>query len=212
MKRSFVVACALALALVFGLSASAGAGTQVSAEPAAKKGAKKGKSCKKKAGKGKAGKSAAAQAKKKGKSKGCKPKGKKGGNQGKNGAKVPDAPPVAPPAAAVLGDGLYGDPAKLLELNVSNGATTVVLKYVPPGFCAGINYTSQPVPLTKSGDTWTASETRSFTIIGEPANVKWDLTVKEGLAYALNLTLESDSMIGLCKGEGHPTGTLTKVG
>ena len=34
-----------------------------------------------------------------------------------------------------------------------------------------------------------------------------------GLTYALNLTLESTlPVIGLCKWEGHPTGTLAKVG
>lgn len=191
MKRSFAVACVLALTLALGLSTSAGAGT--SAETSAK--SAKGKSCKGKGKKPKAGKSTAtAQAKKKGKSKGCKAKGKAKGTAG-------------------LSDGTYGDAAKSLELNVSGGATTVVLKYVPPGFCAGITYVSEPVPLAKSGDTWTASETRTFSLVGESAKVKWDLSVKEpGLTYALNLTLESDTMIGTCKGEGHPTGTLTKVG
>ncbi|HET6999570.1 MAG TPA: hypothetical protein VFI03_13410 [Solirubrobacterales bacterium] len=210
MKRNFVVACALALALVLGLSATVGASVQGSAEPAAKKGAKKGKACKGKAGKGKAGKSAVASAKKKGKSKGCKPKGKAKGDD--KAPVAPPAPPAGPPAAAPLSDGTYGDPTTSVELTVSGGATTAVLKYVPPGDCVSINYTSQPVTLTKSGDSWTASETRAFSLVGEPANAKWDLTVKEpGLTYVLNFTLESDTLIGFCKWEGHPTGTLTKV-
>ncbi len=202
----------LALALALGLSATVGASVQGGAEPAAKKGTKKGKSCKGKAGK--AGKSAAAtaQAKKKGKGKPCKAKGKSKGKGTDKAAPAP-APAPAPPAATPLSDGTYGDASNLVELNVSGGATSVVLKYVPPGNCVSINYTSQPVTLTKNGDTWTANETRAFSLVGEPANVKWDLTVKEpGLTYALNLTLESNTMIGACKWEGHPTGTLAKVG
>jgi hypothetical protein len=206
MKRYFVVACVLALALALGLSTSAGA--SIYAEASAKP-AKKGKGCK---AKGKAGKSAAASAKpKKGKKKPCKAKGKskpkdKGGDD--------TTPTPAPPAAAPFGDGAYADAVAKLDLNVSSGASTVVIKYVPPGGCVTINYTSQPVTLTKSGDTWTASETRAFSVVGEPANVKWDLTVKEpGLTYALNLTLESTwPVVGLCKWEGHPTGTLVKTG
>lgn len=205
MKRSFVTACVLALTLALGLSASAGA--SVSAEVSAKP-AKKGKACKK--GKGKAGKSAAASAapNKKGKKKPCKAKGKS-----KQKGKDTGEPTPAPPAAATLGDGAFKDAAAKLDLTVSGGATTVVLKYTPPGGCVTINYTSNPVTLTKNGDTWTASETRAFSLVGEPANVKWDLTVKEpGLTYALNFTMDSNTMIGPCKWEGHPTGTLTKVG
>lgn len=219
MKRNFILVCISALVLALGLSATAGA--KVGAEISAKS-AKKGKACKgkagKKAGKHKAGKStaAAARAKKKAKGKSCKAKNKskskgkdKGKGQGASPSPVP--PPVAPPAAIPFGDGTYGDAA--LQLNVSGGGTSVVLKYVPPGGCVSINYTSQPVTLTKNGDTWTASETRAFSIGGEPANAKWDLTVKEpGLTYALNFTLESKTMIGPCKWEGHPTGTLAKVG
>ncbi len=194
MKRNFLLVCVSALVLALGLSTSAAAGlsAEISAKPA-----KKGKSCKKKGGKGKAGKSTAAtaQAKKKGKSKPCKAKG------------------TAPPAAAPLDDGTYGDAAAHLELSVSGGTSTVTLKYTPPGGCVGINYTSLPVTFTKSGATWTANETRAYNFVGDPANVKWDLTVKEpGLTYALNFTFESNSMIGFCKWEGHPTGTLAKVG
>lgn len=200
MKRNFMLVCVSALVLALGLGSGVIASAEVGAQPAAKKGTKKGKGCKGK----KAGKSTAtAQAKKKGKS--CKGKSK---GKGKDTV-TPPAPP-APPAAAPLSDGTYGDPASLLELKVSAG--TVVLKYVPPGFCAGLTYTSQPVPFTKSGDTWMANENRSFSLVGEPAVAKWDLAVKDpGLTYALNFTLESNTMIGLCKGEGHPTGTLVKV-
>jgi hypothetical protein len=210
MKRNFVVACVLVLALALGLSATVGASVQGSAEPAAKKGTKKGKACKaKKAGKGKAGKSAAASAQKKGKGKGkgCKPKGKD--TTGDKGTPAP-----TPPAASPFGDGAYGDVAARLSLTVSGGTTTAVLNYTPPGGCATISYTSQPATLTKSGDTWTASQTGAFSIGGQPANAKWDLTVKEpGLTYALNLTLDATlPVIGLCKWEGHPTGTLVKVG
>jgi hypothetical protein len=203
MKRNFMLVCVSALVLALGLSSSAVASAEVGANPAAKKGTKKGKACKK----GKAGKSTAtAQAKKKGKGKPCKGKPKSKGT-----TTTPQPTPPAPPAAAPLSDGTYGDPTSLLELKVSAG--TVVLKYVPPGFCAGLTYTSQPVPFTKSGDTWMANENRSFSLIGEPAVAKWDLAVKDpGLTYALNFTLESNTMIGPCKGEGHPTGTLVKVG
>ena len=213
MKRSFVVACVLALALALGLSATVGASVQGGAAPAAKKGAKKGKACKGKAGK--AGKSAvAAQAKKKGKGKPCKSKGKGKGTGADKVTPTPAPTPApAPPAAAPFGDGIYGDPAAHLDLTVTGGAKTAVLKYTPPGNCLSVIYTSQPVTLTKSGDTWTANETRAFSIVGEAANVKWDLTVKDpGLTYALNLTMESNTLIGPCKWEGHPTGTLTKVG
>ena len=208
MKRNFILVCVSALVLALGLSASAGAGVnaEVSAKPA-----KKGKSCKKKGGKKKAGKSTAAtaQAKKKGKKKSCKAKSKP---KHKGEEKTPPAP--TPPAAAPFGDGTFQDPTARLELNVSGGATTIALKYVPPGGCLTINYTSQPVTLTKNGDTWAASETGTVTLGGFPANVKWDLAVKEpGFTYALNLTLESNPpVVGPCKWEGHPTGTLVKVG
>jgi len=192
MKRNFILVCVSALVLALGLSATVSA--EVSATAAAK-GAKKGKSCKGKAGKSSA---ASAQAKKKGKKKACKAKGKGKGTQ---------------PGATPLSDGTYGDAANKVELNVSNGGTSAILKYTPPGGCVAINYTSEPVTLTKNGDTWTANETRAFSLVGEPANAKWDLTVKEsGLTYALNFTLESNTMIGPCKWEGHPSGTLAKVG
>ena len=188
MKRNFLLVCVSALVLALGLSTTAGA--EVSATAAAKKGAKKGKSCKG------AGKSTAATAQKKGKKKTCKAKGK--GTQ---------------QDAASLSDGTYGDAASKVELSVSGGATTAVLKYTPPGGCVTISYTSQPVTLTKNGTAWTANEARAFSLVGEPANVKWDLTIKEsGLTYALNFTMESNTMIGPCKWEGHPTGTLAKVG
>lgn len=176
--------CVSALVIALGLSTGAVASAGVSAKPAAKK----GKSCKK----GKAGKSAAALGKKKGKGKPCKGKGKSEGT-------------------ATLSDGAYEDAAQSLKLTVSNG--TVILQYIPPGFCVAINYTSDSIPFTKSGGTWKASENRSFSLVGEPATVDWDLAVKDqGLEYALNFKLESNTMIGLCKGEGHPKGTLTKVG
>jgi len=170
-------------ALVVALGLSATAVAEVSATAVASKGAKKGKSCK-----GKAGKSAAsAQAKKKGK--GC-AKGKAKG--------------------ATLSSGTYEDASQSLKLTVSGGSA--VLEYVPPGFCVAINYTSESVPLTESGGAWKASENRYFSLVGEPATAKWDLSVNSKLEYVLNFKLEGKTMIGPCEGEGHPKGTLTKVG
>jgi hypothetical protein len=187
--------CVLALVLALGMGASAGASFENSAQLAAKKGAK-GKACKGKAGEQKnAGKSAAAtaQAKKKGKKQTCKGKSK---------------------ATGRLSDGTYSDQSQSLQVTISGGGTTALLEYSPPGFCASIDYSSEPVKFTKSGNAWKASETRTLSIGGLPATAKWDLTVKApALTYALNFTLELESpIVGACKGEGHPTGTLTKGG
>lgn len=137
---------------------------------------------------------------KKGKS--CKGKAKKGKGCAKGKGKA---------QGTALSDGTYKDAAQSLTLTVSNG--TVALEYVPPGFCITFNYTSDPAPPKKSGSAWTAGEDKAFSLVGEAATVKWDLTVKEpGLEYALDFKLESNTMIGPCKGEGHPKGTLTKLG
>jgi hypothetical protein len=184
-RRSILLAlvAALALALVANVTTAVADGAQTAAK---KKAAKK--CAKPKKGKNKAGKSLAdSAAKKKGKKKAaCKPKAKKKGK-----------------AQSKLADGKYSHDGT--TLTVSNGGTTAQLG--TPLSC--FVYNSENVPLTNSSTGATASEDRNTTVVGEPAHIKWSLTVKPTLDYKLEISWDVGG--GICKSEKTVNGKFVKT-
>jgi len=199
-KRSILLAlvAALALALAVGanVTASADTGAQATAK---KKAAKKKAKCpakpKKKTGKSLAADSAA---KKKGKKKAaCKPKKKAKG-------KAKPKAPTGPPAAFSMTDGVYDDVTSTTLLTVTGGGTKAEL--TAPLSC--FIYRSESVPLTTSGNTAKASETRDTPIAGEPSHSEWSLTVQSSLDFTLPISWDVGG--GLCKSSTTINGKFVK--
>jgi len=200
-RRSILLALVAALALAVGINATASAiagdsGAQATAKK--KAGKKKAAKCPAKPkAKKKAGKSLAdSAAKKKGKKKAAKCKPKK---------KAKAKPKATPPGAFTLTDGTYGDATAFNELRVSGGGTTAVLRSELSCFL----YTSQSVPLTINGNTAKASGEHDLSVAGEPAHVKWSLTVQSTLDYTLQISWDVGN--GICKSEKTVNGKFGKV-